>query len=403
MSDVAAGAPSIYLIAGEPSGDLIGAGLMAALKDATGGAVRFAGVGGEHMAGHGLRSLFPMAELSVMGLVEVLPRVPRLLRRIRQTARDIRERAPDAVVTIDAPGFSFRVARRLAGRGIPLIHYVAPTVWAWRPGRAAKIARFLDHVLAVLPFEPPYFEAVGLPCTFVGHPIVAESATGDGLRFRADHHIPADAPVLGVLPGSRHSEVSRLLAPFGDAVALLRERLPDLRVVTVTVGAVAADVEAATRDWRAPVTVVRDVSARADAFNACDAAIAASGTVAVELAVAGTPMVIGYRMAPLTMAIARALVRVPYVNVMNLTLGREAIPEFIQEACTAEALAEQAEKLLVDPAARDAQIEAIGTALGALGQGGRSPSRRAAQVVLDVISQGPRHGARPATGGERKS
>ncbi len=393
MSDAATGAPSIYLIAGEPSGDLIGAGLMAALKDATGGAVRFAGIGGEHMAGHGLRSLFPMAELSVMGLVEVLPRVPRLLRRIHQTALDIRRRAPDAVVTIDAPGFSFRVARRLAGRGIPLIHYVAPTVWAWRPGRAAKIARFLDHVLAVLPFEPPYFEAVGLPCTFVGHPIVAESATGDGLRFRADHHIPSDAPVLGVLPGSRYSEVSRLLAPFGGAVALLRERLPDLRVVTVTVGSVADYFPPATRDWRAPVTVVRDASARADAFNACDAAIAASGTVAVELAVAGTPMVIGYRMAPLTMAIARALVRVPYVNVMNLTLGREAIPEFIQEACTAEALAEQAGKLLVDPAACDAQIEAIGTALGALGHGGEIPSRRAAQVVHDVISQGPRHGA----------
>ena len=397
MSDGKAGAPNIYLIAGEPSGDLIGAGLMAALKDATGGAVRFAGIGGEHMAGHGLRSLFPMAELSVMGLVEVLPRVPRLLRRIRQTARDIRRRAPDAVVTIDAPGFSFRVARRLAGRGIPLVHYVAPTVWAWRPGRAAKIARFLDHLLAVLPFEPPYFEAVGLPCTFVGHPIVVESASGDGLRFRADHHIPAGAPVLGVLPGSRHSEVSRLLAPFGGAVALLRARLPDLHVVTVTVGSVAEEVEAATREWRAPVTVVRDASLRADAFNACDAAIAASGTVAIELAVAGTPMVIGYRMAPLTMAIARALVRIRYVNVMNLTLGREAIPEFIQEACTAEALAEQAGKLLVDPAARDAQIEAIGAALGALGQGRRSPSRRAAQVVLDVISQGPRRGARSDT------
>ena len=403
MSDAAAGAPNIYLIAGEPSGDLIGAGLMMALKDATGGTVRFAGIGGEHMAGHGFQSLFPMAELSVMGLVEVLPRVPRLLRRIRQTALDIRRRAPDAVVTIDAPGFSFRVARRLAGQGIPLIHYVAPTVWAWRPGRAAKIARFLDHVLAVLPFEPPYFEAVGLPCTFVGHPIVEESASGDGAKFRTDHDIPADAPVLGVLPGSRHGEVSRLLGPFGGAVALLADRLPDLRVVTVTLSAVADEVEAATRDWRAPVTVVRGTSMRADAFNACDAAIAASGTVAIELAVARTPMVIGYRMAPLTMAIARALVRVPYVNVMNLTLGREAIPEFIQEACTAEALAEQVGKLLVDPAARDAQIEAIGTALGELGHGGEIPSRRAAQVVLDVISQGPRHGARTEAGGERKS
>ncbi|MDP6351588.1 MAG: lipid-A-disaccharide synthase [Alphaproteobacteria bacterium] len=392
-----ANAPLLFLIAGEPSGDMLGARLMAALKAATAGRARFAGVGGERMIAEGLDSQFPMADLAIMGLVEVVPRLPLLIRRIRQTVRAIRTTRPDAVITIDAPGFCFRVARRLAGAGIPLIHYVAPTVWAWRPGRAKRIARFLDHLMVLLPFEPPYFEAVGLACSFVGHPAVEEGRAGDGPAFRADHGIAAEAPLIAVLPGSRHSEVTRLLAPFGAAVAILADRFPGLRIVTLTVDTVAEAVAAATAQWRVPVTLLRDAGERADALAAADAALAASGTVTLELAAARTPMVVAYRMAPLTMAIARALVRVPYANLINLTLGREAIPELIQEDCRPRPLAETVAELVVDHEARAAQIAAIDKAMATLGQGVEQPSARAAKVVLEVIAG---HGAPPEPQGD---
>lgn len=381
--------PLIFLVAGEPSGDVLGGRLMAALAEATGGAARFAGVGGEAMAGEGLRSLFPMAELSVMGLVEILPRARALLRRIAEVADAVRADSPDVVVTIDSPGFAFRLARRLKGSGVALVHYVAPSVWAWRPGRAAKVARLYDHLLTLLPFEPPYFEPHGLACTFVGHPAVAEAEPGDGAGFRARHDIPADAPLLAVLPGSRLGEVGRLLPVFGAALASLAGRVPGLRAAVATVPAVAETVAAAAAGWPLPVAIT-GADGRADVFAAANAAIAASGTVTVELAAAATPMVICYRMAPATMWIARRLVRVPHIGLANLVLGRGAVPELIQEACTPAAVAAEAERLLVDPVARDAQIEALAEAVAALGAGhgdGETPSRRAARAVLDVIGR----------------
>jgi lipid-A-disaccharide synthase len=387
MTGGADAAPLIFLVAGEPSGDALGASLMAALKERTGGVVRFAGVGGEGMASQGLDSLFPMADLSVMGVAEVLPRLPRILRRLSETAREARRLRPAAVVTIDSPDFCFRLAKRLRGAGIPLIHYVAPSVWAWRPGRARKIAAFLDHLLALLPFEPPYFEREGLACTFVGHPVVESGVDlGDGRRFRERHGITADAPLICVLPGSRRSETSRLLPIFAQAVAGLRATRPDLAAVVPVIGAVADEVARATADWPVPTTVVHGRADKIDAFAAANVALAASGTVALELAMAETPTVIAYRVSPISAWLARRLVRVSYANLVNLVLDRPAVPELLQEDCRPERLTVALDALLADETAKRAQVEAGREALARLGRGGPSPGDRAAAAVLDVIA-----------------
>ncbi len=381
--------PLIYIIAGEPSGDVLGGRLMAALRARTGGRIRFAGIGGEQMAEEGLVSRVPLHELAVMGVAEVLPRARLILRRVEEAVADIRRLKPAAVVTIDSSGFTWRVAQRLRNRGesLPLIHYVAPMVWAWRAGRARRMARWYDHVMALLPFEPPYFTAVGLSCSFVGHPVVESGADrGDGPRFRARHGIPGDAPVLTVLPGSRRGEVARLLPPFGDTVALLAARHPGLHIVVPTVETVAEMVGAGVAGWGVPVVVVRGQTEKYDAFAASDVALAASGTVALELAMAKLPAVISYRVNPLTYRLVRRIVRIEHVHLLNLILGRRVVPELLQQDCAPAALVAAIGRLLDDPGARMAQIAACQTALGQLGLGGMSPSLRAADEVLAVIA-----------------
>jgi lipid-A-disaccharide synthase len=330
-------APLVFLVAGEASGDLIGARFMAALKRRTDGAVRFAGVGGERMIAEGIESLFPIAELSVMGLLEVAPHVPRLLRRIRETATAARRLRPNAVVTIDSPDFNFRVARRLVGAGFPLIHYVAPTVWAYRPKRAKAIAKFLDHLLLLFPFEPPYFDAVDLPYTFVGHPLVEEAIeAANGQAFRARHEISPDTTVIAVLPGSRHGELARHLPVFERTLAALGARRTDLHLVMPVVSPLVAELKSAVANWDLPLTVVEGRAEKYAAFAASDAALAASGTVTLELAFAGVPMVAAYRANWLTAALARRLLLVPHVAMVNIVLGRGVVPEFLQENCRAD-------------------------------------------------------------------
>ena len=384
-------APLVFLVAGEPSGDQLGAKLMAALKDQAGGRVRFAGVGGARMAAEGLDSLVPIDELAVMGVVEVLPHIFRILRRIRDTAAAAKSARPDVVVTIDSPSFTLEVSKRLIGLGVPLIHYVAPSVWAWKPWRARHIARDLDHLLVLLPFEPPYFERHGLATTFVGHPAVEDAARPrDGAAFRRDHGIPADAPLLAVLPGSRKGEVRRLLPAFEGALGLLKSRFADLHGVVATVPTVAEDVVAATTSWPVPVTVVHDTEAKLAAFAASDAALAASGTVAVELAAAGVPAVIAYRVSAISAFLAPRLVKVPHVSLPNILLGREVQPELLQTRCTPEALAEAVGHLLSDLAARDAQRAAYAEAVAMLHPDEETPSHRAARQVLALIDAGTR-------------
>jgi len=384
----AGGGPLVFLTAGEPSGDNLGGRIMAALKAKTDGRVRFAGVGGEAMEAQGLDSLFPMAELSIFGISEILPHIPNAFRRIYQTAWSIRRLRPDAVLTIDSPAFSFGVVRRVRGRGIPLIHLNAPKVWAYRPGRARRVARYYDHLLVLLPFEPAYFEAVGLACSFIGHPVVESGADkGDGAAFRGRHDIPDDAPLLCVLPGSRKSEIKNLLHIFSKTVALLAADLPRLQVVVPTVPAVSARVSEAAARWPVPTRVVTSEAEKFDAFAAADVALAASGTVSLELAIAGVPMVIAYRAAAITAAVVRRLARVRFASIVNLVHDREVVPELMQEACRPKPLAAAVAALFRDPAARRAQVADCRRAARMLGLGARRPSEHAAQIILDIIGR----------------
>ena len=389
--------PLVFLVAGELSGDFLGGRLIAALKAATDGRVRVAGVGGPAMVAEGLESLFPMDELSVMGLAELLPHLPRIFRRLDETTAAVLAQRPDVVVTIDSPGFTFRLGRRLKGQGIPLVHYVAPTVWAWRPGRARRIAKFLDHLLVLLPFEPPYFEEHGLACTFVGHPVVESAVSqGDGAAFRTRHEIDAGQPLLCILPGSRAGEVARLLPSFGGAVHLLHERFPGLAIVVPAVPAVRETVAAAIAEWPGRPLLIEGEAGKFDAFAASDVALAASGTVAVELALAHTPAVIAYRINPLTYALARRLVRARFVNLVNILLDEAAIPERLQDDCTAETLAADVGRLLGDPNARARQVDAYESAISALRASAGAPSALAAEVVLNLASAGRRRPVRSA-------
>ncbi len=330
---MSADGPRLFLVAGEPSGDALGAALIRALREETAGAARFAGVGGPLMAAEGLESLFPQDDLAVMGLVEVLPRLPTILRRMRETVDAAAAWRPDALVTIDSPSFGLRVARRLKARApaTRAIHYVAPSVWAWRPGRARRMAAYVDRVLALLPFEPPFFEAVGLPCDFVGHPAMAapqaDAAAAAALRARLD--IAPEAPVLLALPGSRMGELRRHMALFGETIRLLKADRPDLRVILPTVPGVADAAAGMSADWAVapdlldPRDAAPEIAAarKRAAFAAATAALCASGTVALELAAADLPMVSVYRANPLTAWIVRRLVSVGSANLVNLVAG----------------------------------------------------------------------------------
>ncbi|RCK47277.1 lipid-A-disaccharide synthase [Thalassospira profundimaris] len=385
-SENTSGGPKIMLVAGEASGDQLGGRLMAAIKRQEPGA-RFIGVGGPRMEGEGLQSLFPMNEMSVMGLTEVIPHIPHLLKRIAQTADFAKSEKPDAVVTIDAPDFSFRVGKKLKGKGIPLIHYVAPSVWAWREGRAKKIAGFLDHLLALLPFEPPYFEKEGLPTTFIGHSAVEERHDGNGDRFRANHGLDANKRLLAVLPGSRNSEVKRLLPVFRQVIEAIARKYPDARIVVPTVSKVADTVTEEMKSWPlAPIVVATDQE-RHDAFAAADCALAASGTVSLELAISGVPHVIAYQVNAITGWIAKRLIKIDTVTIVNLVLGRKLIPEFLQENCKAKNIIPVLDALLGDNPTREQQKSGFDEACRMLGFGDRAPSEKAAEQILDIIAK----------------
>jgi lipid-A-disaccharide synthase len=383
---VTGAAPRVVVIAGEPSGDVLGARLMKALRAATAGAVRLEGIGGEQMSAAGLQSRFPMGELSHMGIVELLPHLPVLLRRLGETSDWLRKAPPDLLITIDAPGFCLRLARRLAGSGIPILHYVAPTVWVWKPGRAARIAKLCDHLLALLPFEPPYFTRHGLACSYVGHPALETMAgTPDRAGFRRRHDIPETAPLLCLLPGSRAAELRRLLPLFAVTVRDLAQRHAGLRVVLPTVAPVAAVAAAQARGLGVPTTVITDPREKRDAFAASDVALAASGTVAVELAVVGTPTVVAYRANPISVAIARRMIKVKYASLVNLLLDRAATPELLQENCRPELMTKAIDRLLSDPTARAEQRSAYAEVLAKLAVPS-APSDQAAAVALSMIA-----------------
>jgi lipid-A-disaccharide synthase len=381
----------VFILAGEPSGDKLGGALMAGLKKLR-PEVQFDGIGGPEMMAQGLVSRFDMSELSVMGLAEILPKYRALMARINETAQAVIDTAPDVLITIDSPDFSLRVARKVKAKSsIRTVHYVAPSVWAWRPGRAEKMARWVDHVLALLPFEPPFMKAAGMACDFVGHPVVAEPvAQPDEIAvFRASMDL-ADAPLALILPGSRRSEVSRLLPIFQQVAARLLRARPDLRIVVPAAGPVAADVRRAMRTWEGRPIVLDPTDMKLDAaqaqkraaFAAADVAVAASGTVSLELAAAATPMVIAYDMNWLSRQIIGRMVKIDTVTLVNLVSETRAVPEYIGANCRPGPIAEAALKVLDDP---QAQLAAMALTMQRLGQGGAAPGIRAAQVVLDRL------------------
>ncbi len=381
----------VFILAGEPSGDKLGGALMAGLKSLQPD-VAFEGIGGTQMQAQGLDSRFDMNELSVMGLAEVLPKYRHLKRRIRETAEAVVAMRPDVLITIDSPDFSLRVAKLVKARSdIRTVHYVAPTVWAWRAGRAAKMARHVDHVLALFPFEPPLMQAAGMRCDFVGHPVVSEpvasQAEADGFRLR---HGLGRKPLLMVLPGSRRGEVARLGERFGEAVKLLKTRNPDMQTVVPAAGPVADAVTELTKPW--PDTLVLDprqgdyeaaMSEKRNAFAAADVALAASGTVSLELAASRTPMVIAYDMSPLSRLIISRMMLVDTVTLVNLVSETRTVPEFIGKACTPEAIAEGLEAVIAAP---QAQRAAMDTTMERLGRGGEDPGLRAARAVMEGLT-----------------
>ena len=342
------------------------------------------------MAVEGLNSPFPITELSVMGLAEILPRIFNLRRRVRQTAHAIEQYLPDILITIDSPGFCFAVLKRLRrDQATRRIHYVAPSVWAWRPGRVHKFAREFDHLLTLLPFEPRYFEPEGLDTTFVGHAVIeSEMGAADGAAFRQRFQIEEDIPLLCMLPGSRLGEVERHLEPFRSAMTTLQSRFPSIRVVVPTIPAIKDEVSHTVRGWENNVLVVEGEKDKFDAMAASNIALAASGTVALELALARVPTVIAYRVNVITSWIVKALIKIPYANLVNVLLNREAVPEFIQGKCTGDNLANALENLLEDIVVYEAQQTAADDAMKLLKAGDVLPSDVAAKTILSLIHPG---------------
>ncbi len=374
-----------FLIAGEASGDRLGAALMEGLKSLD-PAAEFAGVGGPLMEAQGLHSLFPMEELSVMGIAEVLPKYFHLRRRIRETADAALSFGARAVIGIDSPDFCLR-ADRLIRDARPdqfIVHYVAPSVWAWRPGRAARMARVVDHVLALLPFEPPYMQAAGMTCDFTGHPVTTEPVAdpAEAMAFRAAHGIGPDAPLLIALPGSRRGEVTRLAPVIGAVVAQALEQLPDLRVVLPTVRGVRDTVTALSENWAVRPVIVEGADNRRAAFAAGTLALAASGTVSLELAASGLPMVIAYDMNPISRAIIFRLVKLDTVTLVNLVTNTRTVPEFLGTRCRADLIAPALLDLIGNGPARAAQLGAMRQTMELLGRCGEAPGLRAARSIL---------------------
>jgi len=384
----------VFLVAGEVSGDKLGATFMAGLRQLKPN-VTFEGVGGELMEAQGLQSLFPMDELSVMGLVEILPKYFHFKRRIKQTAKAVINARPDVLVTIDSPEFSMRVAKLVKKwSSIRTVHYVAPSVWAWRPKRAEKMAHHIDHVLALLPFEPPYMEAAGMSCDFVGHPVVSEpqASESDAAAFRLKFGI-GDSPLLMVLPGSRKSEVTRLSPIFASVLQEACFQFEDLKIVLPAARPVAGLVETLVKSWHLSAEVLvldpRDysqedgLSLKRAAFKASDLALAASGTVSLELAAAGTPMVIAYDMNPLSRFLISRMLRVDTANLVSLVSETRVIPEFLGKDCQPEFIAPAVIETLNNPSP---QISAMRITMERLGSGGEDPGMRAAKAVLNNLN-----------------
>lgn len=380
--------PHIYLIAGEESGDRLGAALIAALRRATDGNIRFSGIGGAHMAAEGVPSLFPLGALAIIGFASIPARLPTILRHIREAADAVIAAKPDVLVIIDSPEFTHRVARRVRAHApqIPIIDYVCPSVWAWRPGRARAMRAYVDQVLALLPFEPATMQRLGGPPTiFVGHPLGEQAAQlrPDAADARRRESSP---PLVLALPGSRSGEIRRMAPVFGQALALAAARLGPLEVVVPAVPRLAEMVRAAVADWPVPARVVSDPEEKDTSFRRARVALTKSGTSTLELAVAGIPMVAAYKVPLIEELAARLLIKVESVILANLVAGENVVPEILQRACTAENLAAALIPLVEDTPERRRQVDAFVRLDDIMEIGRAAPSERAAAAVLASLA-----------------
>jgi lipid-A-disaccharide synthase len=383
----------IFIVAGEHSGDQLGAKLMAALKRKSEIPIVFSGVGGEAMEGEGLRSIFPLSDVAVMGPLAILARLPRLARRVYQAVDAGLKSEPDGVIIIDSPELTHPIAKRIRKRQpkIPIIDYVSPSVWAWRPGRARKMRPFVDHLMAILPFEPEAHERLGgPPCTYVGHPLIERLDWIRNLdQSELANRIGLDPakPVLAVLPGSRQTEVRRLIQPFGGTVGRLTSLIGPVEVIIPALDSVRPLIEEALTSWPVRPHLVSGETDKFKAFRLANAALAASGTVTLELALAGTPMVVAYRVDRVAASL-RFLVKVPSIVLANLVIGENVFPEFIQEDCTPEKLAGALAPLFSDTPERRRQLAGLETIAAKMALDGSTPSERAAETVIAVIEAG---------------
>ncbi|MEM1360091.1 MAG: lipid-A-disaccharide synthase [Pseudomonadota bacterium] len=380
----------IFIVVGEDSGDVLGAALVAGLRQLEPD-ITISGLAGPKMQALGLSTLFPISELSVMGLAEILPKYPHLRRRMLQTVDAVLAEKPDVLLTIDSPDFSLRVAKRVraADPRIHNTHYVAPSVWAWRPKRAEKMARTIDQVLALLPFEPPLMEKWGMRCDFVGHPVVAEpqASVAEAEAFRSQIGADPAAPLILALPGSRKGEVTRLAAAFGDSLRQVLAQRPEAQIVLPAAPAVVPLLKDLTADWPPSLRLIDpgkdpEGQQKRAVFRAADVALAASGTVSLELAAADTPMVIAYDMSWLTRVILKRMLLIDTVTLVNLVSETRAVPEFLAENCRAELIAPALLAVLEAP---QAQQDAARLTMERLGRGGEAPGLRAARAVLEGV------------------
>ncbi len=380
----------VYVIAGEPSGDLLGSRLMKALQRKTNGNVEFFGLGGDTMEAEGLKSLFDISDLAVMGLVEVIPSIPKVLRHIRETVEDIERIKPDIVITIDSWSFSARVHKKLRRLklGIPQLHYVAPQVWAWKKKRARTMHKYVDALMTLLPQEPKYFTPHHLETVFVGHPVIeSEVLQADGKAFRQQYNIPDNKKIISVLPGSRHTEVCKLMPVFAEAARQLLAKDENFYFVLPTVKTVSERVKKMVAGLNLPITVVETQQDRYNAFRASSAAIAASGTVALELAITHIPHIIAYKVSKMTAFIVSHIMKIQFVNLSNIMLGREVVPELLQQQCVAGNIARYIEELLAQKELYHRQMDGFAKVKDILSNGAQTPSDNAADFVLDLVER----------------
>ncbi len=376
----------IYLIVGEPSGDILASRLIKTIHEKH-PETEFFGIGGETMQAEGFHSLFNIKDLSVMGFMEVIPKLPTILRRRKEVLCDIEKVQPDVIVTVDSWGFVSSILKKLKKNKIPKIHYVAPQVWAWKKGRAKKAAQIMDHLMTLLPYEPPYFEKYGLDCTFVGHPVIENTANLptdiDFLRTQAE--IPENARILCVLPGSRHSEVSKLAPVFIESVKRLNKEIPNLFLLIPSVEAMKEEINEYFKNIEIPYKLITGQKARYEVFCMSEFALAASGTVSLELTACGTPHLIAYTFNPLTNKIVEFLAITKYANLINILADRFIIPEFVLRNCKADLIVPEVLSFMQNKEKCKTQVIQAKEQLTKLKPVDKFPSEKAAEVVLNTF------------------